>query len=105
MNSSNPAQKREVTTEEGELKAKEFNAAIFTEASAKDDVNIKTLFRKLAHLATNLDNPVSDPNLRTECLFFIFSVQDHIFFIPSNIDQRIERKLCQIIIIFIHKHN
>jgi len=52
-------EKRQVPTEEGEAKAKEYNI-MFIETSAKAGVNVKALFRKVA--AALLDNNAIQPS-------------------------------------------
>ncbi|CAG8697179.1 1918_t:CDS:2, partial [Racocetra fulgida] len=52
--------KRQVTTEEGEKKAKEFNV-MFIETSAKAGHNVKTLFRKIAQALPGMENTMSEP--------------------------------------------
>jgi Ras-related protein Rab-6A len=47
-NKADMPEKREVSTDEGQQKANEFNA-MFIEVSAKVGTNIKSLFRKVAH--------------------------------------------------------
>ena len=46
---------REVSTEEGEQKAKEFNT-MFIETSAKAGHNVKPLFRKIAQALPGIDS-------------------------------------------------
>ncbi|CAG8643269.1 22949_t:CDS:2, partial [Gigaspora rosea] len=52
--------RRQVTTEEGEKKAKEFNV-MFIETSAKAGHNVKTLFRKIAQALPGMENTMSEP--------------------------------------------
>ncbi|CAG8467674.1 10222_t:CDS:2 [Diversispora eburnea] len=52
--------KRQVTTEEGEKKAKEFNV-MFIETSAKAGHNVKTLFRKIAQALPGMENTMNEP--------------------------------------------
>ena len=47
---------RQVTTEEGEKKAKEFNV-MFMETSAKVGYNVKALFKKIALALPGMDAP------------------------------------------------
>ncbi|TPX50256.1 hypothetical protein SeLEV6574_g01004 [Synchytrium endobioticum] len=48
-------EKRQVSTEEGEKKAKEFNV-MFIETSAKAGYNVKTLFRRIAQALPGMDS-------------------------------------------------
>ncbi|CAG8745245.1 17334_t:CDS:2, partial [Acaulospora morrowiae] len=50
----------QVTTEEGEKKAKEFNV-MFIETSAKAGHNVKTLFRKIAQALPGMENTMNEP--------------------------------------------
>jgi Ras-related protein Rab-6A len=61
-NKTDLQEKRQVTTEEGEAKAKECNA-LFMEASAMSGANVKQLFRKIASNlpGANASPPPSDP--------------------------------------------
>jgi Ras-related protein Rab-6A len=52
---------RQVTTEEGEKKAKEFNV-MFMETSAKVGYNVKALFKKIALALPGMDAPEQDKN-------------------------------------------
>ncbi|CAO3564383.1 unnamed protein product [Mortierella alpina] len=54
-------EKRQVTAEEGEKKAKEFNI-MFIETSAKAGHNVKTLFRKIAQALPGMENTITDAN-------------------------------------------
>jgi len=54
-NKTDLAERREVTTEEGEQKAKEFNT-MFIETSAKAGYNVKPLFRKIAQALPGIDS-------------------------------------------------
>ncbi|KAG0224424.1 hypothetical protein BGX31_008019 [Mortierella sp. GBA43] len=54
-------EKRQVTAEEGEKKAKEFNI-MFIETSAKAGHNVKTLFRKIAQALPGMENTITDTN-------------------------------------------
>lgn len=49
--------KRQVTTEEGEKKAKEFKV-MFIETSAKAGHNVKTLFRRIAQALPGMEGSV-----------------------------------------------
>ncbi|RUS23233.1 P-loop containing nucleoside triphosphate hydrolase protein [Endogone sp. FLAS-F59071] len=51
--------KRQVTTEKGEKKAKEFNA-VFIETSAKAGHNVKTLFRKIVQALPGMENTLDE---------------------------------------------
>jgi Ras-related protein Rab-6A len=53
--------KRQVTTEEGEKKAKEFKV-MFIETSAKAGHNVKTLFKRIAQALPGMDNAMSETN-------------------------------------------
>jgi len=52
---------REVSTEEGEQKAKEFNT-MFIETSAKAGYNVKPLFRKIAQALPGIENQQQQQN-------------------------------------------
>ncbi|KAG2180475.1 hypothetical protein INT44_003479 [Umbelopsis vinacea] len=52
-------EKREVSVDDGEKKAKEYGV-MFIETSAKAGHNVKTLFRKIAQALPGMDNTVSD---------------------------------------------
>ncbi|KAG9289042.1 hypothetical protein G9A89_015591 [Geosiphon pyriformis] len=52
--------KRQVTTEEGEKKAKEYNV-MFIETSAKAGHNVKNLFRKIAQALPGMENTMNEP--------------------------------------------
>lgn len=55
--------KREVTTDEAELKAKKLGASIFFETSTKTGHNVKLLFKKIAQLLPDFDeNAEGDKN-------------------------------------------
>ncbi|KAK9317102.1 ras family-domain-containing protein [Lipomyces starkeyi] len=51
--------KRQVTTEEGEKKAKEFKV-MFIETSAKAGHNVKTLFRRIAQALPGMENSMEE---------------------------------------------
>ncbi|KAI7897715.1 ras-related protein rab-6A-like protein [Cokeromyces recurvatus] len=51
--------KRQVTVEEGEKKAKEYNV-MFIETSAKAGYNVKALFRKIGHALPGMDGQSED---------------------------------------------
>ncbi|KAL1920408.1 uncharacterized protein VTP21DRAFT_785 [Calcarisporiella thermophila] len=51
--------KRQVSTEEGEKKAKEYNV-MFIETSAKAGHNVKALFRKIAQALPGMENSMND---------------------------------------------
>ncbi|KAI8048343.1 ras small monomeric GTPase Rab6 [Gilbertella persicaria] len=51
--------KRQVTVDEGEEKAKEYNI-MFIETSAKAGYNVKALFRKIGHALPGVDHPSED---------------------------------------------
>lgn len=55
-NKTDISEKRQVTTEEGEKKAKEFNV-MFMETSAKVGYNVKALFKKIALALPGMDAP------------------------------------------------
>lgn len=52
-------EKRQVTTEDGENKAKEFNV-MFIETSAKAGYNVKALFRRIAQALPGMENTISE---------------------------------------------
>ncbi|KAG2174100.1 hypothetical protein INT43_004120 [Umbelopsis isabellina] len=52
-------EKREVSVDDGEKKAKEYGV-MFIETSAKAGHNVKTLFRKIAQALPGMDNAVND---------------------------------------------
>ncbi|ORY04515.1 rab protein 6 [Basidiobolus meristosporus CBS 931.73] len=60
-NKTDLSDKRQVTTEEGEKKAKEFNV-MFMETSAKAGFNVKALFRKIAQALPGMDSASNDAN-------------------------------------------
>lgn len=62
-NKSDLSEKREVSTEEGELRAQE-HKAIFVEVSAKTGANVKALFRKVAN--TMPTNPAPSSRSRSD---------------------------------------
>lgn len=53
--------KRQVTTEEGEKKAKEFKV-MFIETSAKAGHNVKTLFKRIAQALPGMEGTMNEPN-------------------------------------------
>jgi Ras-related protein Rab-6A len=57
-NKTDLQEKREVSFEEGEAKAKEYNV-MFIETSAKVGFNIKALFRKVAAALPGMDGAVA----------------------------------------------
>ncbi|OZJ05499.1 GTP-binding protein ryh1 [Bifiguratus adelaidae] len=56
--------KRQVTPEEGEKKAKEFNV-MYIETSAKAGHNVKTLFRKIAQALPGMENTMGNEGAST----------------------------------------
>eukprot|EP01098_Paradermamoeba_levis_P007957 TRINITY_DN3315_c0_g1_i1.p1 TRINITY_DN3315_c0_g1~~TRINITY_DN3315_c0_g1_i1.p1 ORF type:complete len:224 (-),score=62.58 TRINITY_DN3315_c0_g1_i1:204-875(-) len=60
-NKTDLADKRNVSTEEGEAKAKEHDI-MFIETSAKASYNIKALFRKVASALPGMENTAISPN-------------------------------------------
>ncbi|RUS27092.1 ras small monomeric GTPase, partial [Jimgerdemannia flammicorona] len=54
--------RRQVTAEEGEKKAKEFNV-MFIETSAKAGHNVKTLFRKIAQALPGMENTLPEQSV------------------------------------------
>ena len=58
-NKTDLAEKRQVSTEDGEKKANEFNV-MFIETSAKAGHNVKPLFRKIAQALPGMDQPQQD---------------------------------------------
>ncbi|KAL0089778.1 ras-related protein rab-6B-like protein [Phycomyces blakesleeanus] len=59
--------KRQVTVEDGERKAKEYNI-MFIETSAKAGYNVKALFRKIGHALPGMENTLEDSH-RDQCKF------------------------------------
>uniref|UniRef100_A0A915KSH9 Rab6 n=1 Tax=Romanomermis culicivorax TaxID=13658 RepID=A0A915KSH9_ROMCU len=59
-NKTDLADKRQVSTEEGERKAKELNV-MFIETSAKAGYNVKQLFRRVAAALPGMEEPQSRP--------------------------------------------
>ncbi|GJQ09108.1 hypothetical protein GpartN1_g6616.t1 [Galdieria partita] len=59
-NKTDQAERRQVSTEEGEAKAKEYGI-MFMETSAKAGFNVKALFRKIASALPGMEN-VHEPN-------------------------------------------
>ncbi|RCH82714.1 Ras- protein Rab6 [Rhizopus azygosporus] len=51
--------RRQVTVEEGEKKARDYNI-MFIETSAKAGYNVKALFRKIGHALPGMENDASD---------------------------------------------
>ena len=66
---------RQVTTEEGEKKAKEFNV-MFIETSAKAGYNVKALFKKIAQALPGMENSMdqskSQSTITLSIIFFIY---------------------------------
>lgn len=60
-NKTDLTERREVSTEEGEQKAKEFNT-MFIETSAKAGYNVKPLFRKIAQALPGIENQQQQQN-------------------------------------------
>ncbi|CAO0790677.1 unnamed protein product [Mucor circinelloides] len=56
--------KRQVTVDEGEKKAKEYNI-MFIETSAKAGYNVKALFRKIGHALPGMENQSEDGQRET----------------------------------------
>jgi len=56
--------KRQVTTEEGEKKAKEFKV-MFIETSAKAGHNVKTLFKRIAQALPGMENSLGEEQGKT----------------------------------------
>ncbi|KAI3618532.1 hypothetical protein CBS9595_002895 [Malassezia furfur] len=52
--------KREVSTEEGEQRAQEYNNVLFLETSAKAGHNVKALFKKIAQALPGMDEQAAD---------------------------------------------
>jgi Ras-related protein Rab-6A len=65
---------RQVSTEEGEKKAKEFNV-IFIETSAKAGYNVKALFKKIAQSVPGMDSTPEQPKT-TSILLLLMLVID-----------------------------
>ncbi|VDM21328.1 unnamed protein product [Hydatigera taeniaeformis] len=80
-NKTDLADKRKVTTEEGERLAKELNV-MFVETSAKAGYNVKNLFRRIA---TELLKKETPPPRHDDCIFFRFLLYFlHHFFLLNN---------------------
>ena len=60
-NKTDLGDKRQVSTEDGESKAKKMNV-LFIETSAKSNHNIKQMFRRLAEALPGQDRPGADAN-------------------------------------------
>jgi len=60
-NKTDLGDKRQVTTEEGEKKAKEFKI-MFIETSAKAGHNVKTLFKRIAQALPGMEAGLGDDN-------------------------------------------
>ncbi|KAJ3196646.1 Ras- protein Rab-6B [Irineochytrium annulatum] len=60
-NKTDLSDKRQVSTDEGEKKAKEFNV-MFIETSAKAGYNVKALFRKIAQALPGMESSGSEGN-------------------------------------------
>ncbi|KAI9022599.1 P-loop containing nucleoside triphosphate hydrolase protein [Hyaloraphidium curvatum] len=60
-NKTDLADKRQVSTEEGEKKSKELNV-MFIETSAKAGYNVKALFRKIAQALPGMETTISEEN-------------------------------------------
>ncbi|KNC97466.1 hypothetical protein SpCBS45565_g02914 [Spizellomyces sp. 'palustris'] len=60
-NKTDLSDKRQVSTEEGEKKAKEFNV-MYIETSAKAGYNVKALFRKIANALPGMEQNAADQN-------------------------------------------
>lgn len=60
-NKTDLTEKRQVSTEDGEKKAKDFNV-LFIETSAKAGYNVKALFKKIAQALPGMDAPGTDNN-------------------------------------------
>lgn len=58
--------KRQVTTEEGEKRAKEFKV-MFIETSAKAGHNVKPLFKKIAQALPGMESSMPEPNAESAC--------------------------------------
>lgn len=56
-NKSDLTEKRLISTEQGEASCKELGAQIFIETSTKNGYNVKQLFKKVAQLLPDLNNP------------------------------------------------
>ncbi|WFD39776.1 GTPase Ryh1 [Malassezia japonica] len=59
-NKTDLSDKREVSTEEGEQRAKEYNNVMFIETSAKAGHNVKSLFKKIAQALPGMDEQAAD---------------------------------------------
>ena len=60
--------KRQVTTEEGEKKAREFRDVTFIETSAKAGHNVKPLFKKIAQRLPGMESATPESNAESMCL-------------------------------------
>lgn len=70
---------RQVSTEEGEKKAKEFNV-MFMETSAKVGYNVKALFKKIALALPGMDSPEQEKNSKF-CLLVRFEIDQNSYLI------------------------
>ncbi|KAJ3178942.1 Ras- protein Rab-6A [Geranomyces variabilis] len=61
-NKTDLSEKRQVSTEEGEKKAKEFGV-MYIETSAKAGYNVKALFRKIANALPGMEENAPDPQM------------------------------------------
>lgn len=59
-NKTDLSDKREVSTEEGEQRATEYNNVMFLETSAKAGHNVKNLFKKIAQALPGMDEQSAD---------------------------------------------
>ncbi len=64
---------RQVTTEDGESKAKELNA-IFIETSTKVGYNVKPLFKRIAQALPDFENAGTDGQQQPESKYFFLSI-------------------------------
>ena len=62
-------EKRQVSTEEGEKKAKEYNV-LFIETSAKAGYNVKALFRRIAQALPGMDQNSGNTKHQSEFQLF-----------------------------------
>ena len=80
-NKTDLADKRQVSTEEGERKAKELNV-MFIETSAKAGYNVKQLFRRIASALPGIDNDKQSDASK----FRLYSTDLYSLFVEQVID-------------------
>ena len=67
-NKTDLSDKREVSTEEGEQRAKEFENVMFVETSAKAGHNVKHLFKKIALALPGMDEQNADAGAKNQTI-------------------------------------